>query len=92
MGGWLHGLRRLWVIEAHQALNIPLPVNIKIMFEYVRNYNILCCCVWLVFLFWFSTTTTRTNPDETWRLVLSRRLVLYVSDGIVVCFVGWVGV
>jgi nonspecific dipeptidase len=27
----------LWVIEAHQELNIPLPVNIKILYEYVTN-------------------------------------------------------
>lgn len=25
----------LWIIEAYQALNIPLPVNIKIIYEYV---------------------------------------------------------
>lgn len=35
----------LWVIEAHQALKIPLPVNIKIMYEYVTVFQTLYLCM-----------------------------------------------
>jgi cytosolic nonspecific dipeptidase len=32
----------LWIIEAYQALHIPLPVNIKIIYEYVGWICLLC--------------------------------------------------
>ena len=35
----------LWVVEAHQALHIPLPVHLKILYEYVVP---LCVCVCLL--------------------------------------------
>lgn len=29
----------LWVVEAYQALNIPLPVQLKILYEYVLLFR-----------------------------------------------------
>ncbi len=40
----------LWVIEAYQALKIPLPVNIKIIYGYVRACVAGC---WMVFVMTF---------------------------------------
>ena len=76
----------LWIIEAYQALKIPLPVNIKIIYEYVRSFLCVCCVAdcWMLLVVTFCILLVAlelTLCHRSISVTVLRGMEEYGSDG-----------